>query len=235
MKSRTKSHIALIVAGILLAVAVCLSVYLWQMVDRATNFDANPSSDVKIVSHDQIDWNYWKSVNPDIVGWIMVDGTAIDYPIVQAHANDPEYYLHHDIYKSWSVYGVPYLDADCKELGFESKNAVVFGHHMDDGSIFADFAKYNDKGYASEHARIQVLTPDKTYNLVVRYADVVNGNAAVKRIDFLDQTDFTTWYKESQDGSDMVLDATTTPTKIMTFVTCSYNFTNDERTMVVGS
>lgn len=235
MKARTKSRIALILAGLILAVAVCVSVYLWQMVDRATNFDANPSSDVKIVSQDQIDWDYWKSVNPDIVGWIMVDGTAIDYPIVQTHANDPEFYLHHDIYMQQNIYGVPYLDSDCESKGFESENALVFGHHMDDGSVFSDFAKYNDVAYAREHQDITVFTPETTYHLKTRYIDVVSGNAHVKRTDFLDKTDFSIWYKESRDQADVVLDTTTQPTKVMTFVTCSYNQSQDERTMVVGS
>ena len=89
-----------------------------------------------------------------MIGWVTVPGTNIDQPIVQAHADDPTYYLHHDIYKNYNIYGCPYLDSECEELGFESKNAVIFGHHMNDGSIFSAFAEYSDQEYAEEHQKI---------------------------------------------------------------------------------
>lgn len=231
MKAKRKSLFAFICAGILIAVLLIVGYYVWQMNDHATNFQTKK----EINSSEDIDWEYWKSINPDVVGWVKVSDTNINYPIVQAPEDDPGYYLTHDIYKSWSVYGVPYLDATCSELGFESPNSMIFGHNMDDGSIFADFAKYNNKSYALDHKNIQIFTPIKTYSIDVLYVDVVKGNAEAKRTSFLDRTDFVSWYKDSRDSADVILDTTSTPTKVMTFVTCSYNQSNDERTMVVGS
>ena len=49
-----------------------------------------------------VDWDYWKSVNGDVIGWITVPGTDINHPILQAHASDPDYYLHHDIYRNYN-------------------------------------------------------------------------------------------------------------------------------------
>ena len=232
MKAKRKSRIALIIAGVLLVGIIAVGIYVWQMIDRATNFTDNG----RLVTTDQIDWDYWKSINPDVVGWVYVEGTNINYPIVQAHADDPEYYLSHDIYKNYNIYGVPYLDADCEAEGFNSKNAVVFGHHMDDGSIFSDFASYSDKAYAQEHQAIKLFTPDATYNLMTRYVSVVSGDALVKRTLFKNQTDFDTWIIDSRNSADVVLDATTKPSRIVTFVTCSsFNVSDNTRTMVVGS
>ena len=53
--------------------------------------------------------------------------------MVQAHADSPTWYLSHDVYGNWNIYGCPYLDADCEEEGFGSQVAYVFAHHMDDG------------------------------------------------------------------------------------------------------
>ena len=58
---------------------------------------------------------------------------TIDHPVVQAHADSPTWYLSHDVYGNWNIYGCPYLDADCEEEGFGSQVAYVFAHHMDDG------------------------------------------------------------------------------------------------------
>ncbi len=71
-----------------------------------------------------VDWDYWRVVNPAIVAWVSVDGTAIDYAVVQAPGGDPDYYLSHDIYRSWNPYGCPYVDAACDGVG--GMSAVVY-------------------------------------------------------------------------------------------------------------
>ncbi len=236
MRAKRKSRIAFIIAGILGVAIIVAAILVWLMIDKATNFDGDPNNkNARLVTTDQIDWDYWKSINPDVIGWVFVDNTNINYPIVQAHSDDPDYYLSHDIYKDYNIYGVPYLDADCAAEGFESKNAIIYGHNMDDGTIFRDFANYSNITYAQEHSSIRVFTPDKTYTIETRYVDVVPGDALAKRVLFETQGEFNTWYIDNREAAVVVLDATTRPSKIMTFVTCSYNFSNNERTMVVGS
>ena len=77
--------------------------------------------------------------NPDFVGWISIDGTNINYPVMQTPGN-PDFYLKHAFDKSYSDYGVPYVQENC-DLE-QSDNVVIYGHHMKNGSMFSDLCKY---------------------------------------------------------------------------------------------
>lgn len=181
-----------------------------------------------------IDWEYWRSVNPDVIGWVTVPGTDIDQPIVQASTSDPTYYLHHDVYGKWSVYGCPYLDAECAEEGLDSDNAVVFGHHMNDGSMFADFAGYSDAGFAASHRKVLLQTPDSKRVLSVSFSRVIDAEKTVKRTSFADAADFADWYASELEAAAVTLTAEI-PSQNTTFVTCSYSRFSNERTLVFAS
>lgn len=242
MKRKTKSRIAFAVAALLLAAcAVLVGLYL-HMGDAAKAPDPSPEAEEAAPVEEDgelfpyIDWDYWLGVNPDVIGWVTVPGTGINHPIVQAHADDPTYYLTHDVYRNWNIYGCPYLDYTCAEKKFESPNAVVFGHNMTDGTMFEPFAGYSDLAFAKEHQTILLQTPDSRQVLLARFADVVPGWDAEKRTEFLDETDYRAWYREMRSGADAVLDAETEPSHVVTFCTCSYNFWADnERTLVFAS
>ena len=93
--------------------------------------------------------------NQDFIGWISIDGTNINYPVMQTPDN-PDYYLKHSFEKTYSDYGVPYIDEACA-LGI-SNNVVIYGHHMNNGSMFADLCNYTDKAYWEEHPTIHFDT-----------------------------------------------------------------------------
>lgn len=183
-----------------------------------------------------VDWDYWLSLNPDIVGWVTVPDTCINYPIVQAPANDPDYYLTHDIYRHYNIYGVPYLDAACAENGLlGSFQSLVYAHHMSDGSQFAAFASYSDKAYASQHQTILIQTPNEsqlTYR--ARYIQIIPGTQT-KRTAFVSRDDYLMWYETQLTHASVTLDATTRPDSVVTFVTCSYHYSQNERTLVTAS
>lgn len=82
--------------------------------------------------------------NSDMVGWICIDGTNINYPVMQTPDN-PNYYLKHSFEKTWSDYGVPYVDAACV-MG-ESNNLVIYGHNMKNGSMFSNLTKYASREF----------------------------------------------------------------------------------------
>jgi sortase B len=182
-----------------------------------------------------VDWEYWQGVNPDIVGWVTVPGTNIDYPIVQAHADDPSYYLHHDIYRNYNVYGVPYVDADCEDLGLSAQNVYIYGHHMNNDTMFSAFANYSDKDFANEHEVILLQTPDSKQVLHVRFSRVVNAATERKQIDFPTTQDYINWYQNEALKSSSALDTESVPVHSIVFVTCSYNIFNNERTLVYAS
>ena len=76
--------------------------------------------------------------NNDFIGWISIEDTNISYPVMQS-VDDPDFYLKHGFDKSYSDYGVPYLDDACA-TGL-SNNLGIYGHNMKNGTMFHDLLK----------------------------------------------------------------------------------------------
>ena len=93
--------------------------------------------------------------NDDFIAWVKIDGTKIDYPVMQT-ADDPNFYLKHAFDKTYSDYGVPYIQENC--LIDNCDNIVVYGHNMNNGSMLADLCKYEDEEFYKEHKYIQFDT-----------------------------------------------------------------------------
>ena len=94
-------------------------------------------------SGSEIDWDKLKDINKEIVGWIQISDTKIDYPVLWHKGDDinDQYYLNHDVHGDYDSYGCVFLDYRCTE-GMSSKNIVLHGHHMNDGSMFAGLMDY---------------------------------------------------------------------------------------------
>jgi sortase B len=178
-----------------------------------------------------VDWDYWQGVNPAVVGWLTVPGTAIDYVIVQAPKDNPTYYLDHDVFGKWNPYGCPYVDASCEGLmGFAT---YIFGHNMGFGdTMFSDFASYGNEGYAKEHSTILIQTPTERLALSVSAVDVVKGDDPAKRTDFAMQQELASWYAERFGQADVRIKLRPDITRLFVFVTCSYSYFSNERTLV---
>ncbi|MCI9184417.1 MAG: class B sortase [Lachnospiraceae bacterium] len=99
-----------------------------------------------------------KEENPDMVGWIRIEGTNIDYPVMHT-PDQADFYLHHDFYKKSSSYGTPYLLESCR---YEEPRTslLISGHHMKNGSMFAAIQNYTEEAYFQEHPYIQFDTMD---------------------------------------------------------------------------
>lgn len=93
--------------------------------------------------------------NSDFVGWLSIPGTNIDYPVMQT-VNEPNFYLKRGFDKQYSDYGVPYVQENC-DLAL-SDNCVIYGHHMNNGTMFADLCKYESEGFYQEHKTIHFDT-----------------------------------------------------------------------------
>lgn len=185
-----------------------------------------------------VDWEYWQNVNPDVIGWITVPGTTIDSPIVQATTDDPDFYLSHDVYGSYNVYGAIHLDAECAEEGLDSRNAVILGHHSGnlDAAPFGVIQEYADETFAAGHATILLQTPEWKRAYEVRFAQIVNGLDPSKRTVFHNDEDFRMWYDAMRADASMTLDGTTEPEQAVSLVSCSYYVhPENERTVVVAS
>lgn len=102
--------------------------------------------------------------NPNCVGWVSVADTRIDYPVMYT-PNDPEYYLHRNFEGNESAAGTPFLGKGCL---LDGNSAIIYGHNMNDGSMFADIAGYTQETYWREHPIIQCdsLTRQREYEVM---------------------------------------------------------------------
>lgn len=94
--------------------------------------------------------------NSDCIGWLRINGTKIDYPIMQSKDN-PQYYLRRGFDKQYSYLGTPFMDSRC-DMNYDN-NIIIYGHNMKDGKMFADLLKYRDREYCESHNIINFITP----------------------------------------------------------------------------
>ena len=96
-------------------------------------------------------------LNKDTVGWIIVKGTNINYPIVQGKDNN--YYLNHDYYKDLNSAGWLFMDSNNK---LDDQNIVIYGHHRQDGIMFGDIDKlFKKKYYDNNDGKILLIVNDQ--------------------------------------------------------------------------
>lgn len=88
--------------------------------------------------------------NPDFFGWLKIEGTKVDYPVMYK-PSDPEYYLHRDFYGNYSDSGTLFIDAGCPADG---NHFLIYGHHMNNGSMFGELPKYRDESFYKEHKTV---------------------------------------------------------------------------------
>lgn len=167
----------------------------------------------------QIDW---ESLPPEVVAWVEVPGTSIDEPVAQASPDTPNAYLYKDV-MGQGAYGTPYVDCECS---LDTPFVMVYGHHMSDGSAFADFASFIDEAYAREHGEIILYQREgETLHLAPIAVDVVNASRESLVID----QDLAP--AERIAGSDMILELPEAAERLFAFATCSYQTANS-RTVV---
>lgn len=167
----------------------------------------------------------------DYRGWIKVDNTNIDYPIVQG--KDNSFYLDKDINKNYVSSGSIFMNY--LNNGFNDENTILFGHHMRNKTMFAQLEKYKEKEFFQNDNDIKIeVENDKvlTYKVFSVYITDANDNYIKTNFDnkseykeFLDKIKNKSIYK-----SDINVDEND---KIITLSTCSYEF-NDARMVVHG-
>ena len=95
-------------------------------------------------------------LNNNMIGWIRINGTIIDYPVLWVEG-DNDYYLEHDFYGEKSKYGQIILDYRC-DFEEPSTNLIFHGHHMADGTMFGSLRRYQKESYYNKHKYIQFDT-----------------------------------------------------------------------------
>lgn len=170
---------------------------------------------------------------PDIQGWISIPGTCVDYPVLQSSADEPEYYLRRTYKGERRTAGSIFFQWDCSP---ESKNLVVYGHNMNDGTMFAVLQKMADEAFRKEHSQILLQTSDglREYQVAaVLKTDI--QKLPFNRTEFADDGDFLSFQEELFAQS--LYKPETIPgadRRLLTLVTCSYEW-ESARTVVVAA
>lgn len=167
--------------------------------------------------------------NPDMCGWIQIEGTQVDYPLMYT-PEEPEKYLRMNFDGNYSVGGLPFLDADCS-LEPESDNLIIYGHNMLDGSQFRTIMMYNDESYWQEHPTIKLSTlyEQREYEVLAAFYDRVyyKYEECFKFYQFIDAEDEAAfneaiaYYKEHSEYDTGV--TAEYGDRLITLVTCSYH------------
>lgn len=174
--------------------------------------------------------------NPHLVGWLAIEGTVINYPVVQT-PDRPEYYLYRNFDGEYSDWGCLFADADCHVE--DSDNVTVYGHHMNDGSMFASLLNYEKKSYWEAHPKVRfdTLTQRRTYEIfaVIRTTATLDEGFPYHRFsDAESEADFDLFVAECKALS--LYDTGIIPEygdKLLCLSTCEYSRQNG-RFVVIG-
>lgn len=122
-----------------------------------------------------VDFAALREINPDCIGWIDIPGTKISYPVVQGYDNDE--YLRLSFEGNYYVGGSVFIDYLC-EKDWSGTNTVVYGHHMYDGTMFSDLAKFMKQNFWESNREVHIYTEQgvRVYDIFSAYrCDVGNG------------------------------------------------------------
>ncbi len=177
-----------------------------------------------------VDFNALLAQNPQVVGWIYSPDTVISYPVLKG--GDNEYYLHHTINGTENASGSIFMDAIC-EANLSGDNTILYGHHMNNGSMFASLGDYKYEGYLEAHPTLYYYTPTGNYMLQVFACFVTGGDSDVYAFNFSTREQFQQFIDSMRSRSNFDADVEVTSSDhIMTLSTCSYEF-EDARYVVL--
>lgn len=159
------------------------------------------------------DWEKLKQINIDIVGWIEIENTNINYPILK---DNNLYYLNHSHDKKYNKNGAIFTT---NTYPFQEQETIIYGHNMKNGSMFSDLGKYLKKDYFDSHNKIKIYTPNGDFEGIIFSAysigiDEENNN--IKSLDFIERIEY---YKKA---SAYKIENIDNIAKIIKLSTCSY-------------
>lgn len=176
------------------------------------------------------------TMNTDLVGWIKIDGTHVNNPVMQTPQTE-NFYLKRDFYGKESRHGSIYV-AERARLDIPSDNVIIYGHRMADGTMFADLHNYREKTFFDEHPLIKfdTLTEHHTYQICYIFIMSASEDKAFAYHTFTDgnEAEFNAYVATCKQMS--LYDTGAEPVygdKLITLSTCDHNI-KDGRLVVVA-
>ena len=189
MKKVTKLFLIIFIGAIL-----GIIIYLIYPYFQARQLHHKLKKDVIVEEEDDgnderyIDWPSLKALNPDIVAWIDFEKepAIIDYPVLYRR-DDRNYYLHRSYTGEYQYAGSIFIDSQCHS-DFLDNNTILYGHNMNDRSMFANLRNYLDPAFAKENNIFFIYTPDG-YKRTYEIFSVMHTNTSNKCYSYVDGTE----------------------------------------------
>lgn len=190
--------------------------------EEATAASGETEPTGELVLRPMVDFEALSEINPDIVGWIYLPDSKINYPIVQ---RDNEYYLKHLFTGEYNSGGCIFLD-ERNGADFSDEHSILYGHHMKDGSMFAGITAFQDQAYYDAHPTALLITPEKTYKIQLFSCYVADTKASAWDLSFggdgygewLDEITRKSYFRSNVQP--------TSEDRVLTLSTCTYDFEN---------
>lgn len=186
----------------------------------------------------EVDWAALKAVNADVVGWIQIPGTVINYPVYQGATNDT--YLRTDAEGNYSVGGQIFLDAENTAPGMVDSQSIIYGHHLYNGSMFRAVAGMEDQGMLDSVKTIWYVTETATYKLRPLFTYKTDGDDENVRIFSFDSDETFRSYLQgllakASSKTDDAATAISSVNNVLSLCTCSYTGNETGRVILVCS
>ena len=166
--------------------------------------------------------------NSDFMGWLRIDGTGIDYPVMQSK-DDPDFYLKHNFSKEYSRFGIPYMQENC---GLSSDNIIIYGHNIKSKSMFNELTEYKDKDFYTAHKyfTFETLDEHRAYEVIAAFKTVADSDSGFQYYDFVNtntEEEFNVYVEKCKALSFYDTGATAEyGDKLLTLSTCEYSQKN---------
>lgn len=194
-----------------------------------TSLQTGPAETKRI--YPSIDFEALKQINEDVVGWIYLEGTNINYPVVQGADN--RHYVSALIDGTYNGSGSIFMDYR-NQSDFSDPHCILYGHNMQNGSMFHDICNYKEPEYYDNHPTGMLITPEQNFYFEIVSAYVASLADPAWQLEFVDDADLLAWLSDSMERSSFV--SSVQPQlgdRIITLSTCSYEYDN-ARYVLVG-
>lgn len=182
-----------------------------------------------------VDFEALRENGPDIIGWLSLPDTVLNYPVTQTDNN--EYYLNHLYDGTYNKVGCLFADYE-NQADFSDRNTIVYGHNMRDGSLFALLNRYDEQSYFDTHRQMYLVTPKGGYVMEIFAAfaakpEESGSETSPWQLSWKDDGAYTTWLTAMKERSAVESDVTVTCSdKVLTLSTCTPGGTG--RFLVMG-
>lgn len=210
------------IAVIIFIIIVVISSYLLvkEFFQNKKNNNINIKLSTDVITEDKntesvkIDWKQLENINNDIIGWIKINNTNINYPILQD--DDSLKYLKHSFNMEYNKHGSIFT---LNSKPFQEDVTIIYGHNMRNGSMFSNLSKYMDKNFFNEHSTIHIYTKNHNYKATIFSCysiGIDEEERNIKLLNFLEEIEY--YKKKSKHYVNNIGEID----KIVKLSTCSY-------------